>query len=130
MPFARVLLGLAAAIFGIGGVLHGLAYRTSASPRLDGVHLPAFFARELRVLWLADSATLLALAVLFGFLAVRPMAASKPLLFLLALVPLGTTSLLYAFLGGFYAAHLLAAASLMVVAAAFLMPQPTQRAAA
>ena len=130
MPFARILLGLAAAIFGIGGVLHALAYHTSASSRLDGAHMPAFFAGELRVLWLADSSTLLALAVLFGFLAMRPTAATRPLLFLLAMVPLGTTSLLYVFLGGFYAAHLLAAASLMVIAAAFLNPRPAHGAAA
>jgi len=124
MPFSRILFGLAAAIFGIGGVLHGLAYSGSASPRLDGARLPAFFAGELRVLWLADSTTLPALALLFGFLAVRPTAATRPLIFLLALVPLGTTSLLYAFLGGFYAAHLLFAASLMVIAAAFFLPRP------
>jgi hypothetical protein len=76
-------------------------------------------------LWLADSTTLIGLALIFGVLALRPNSVSRPVLLLLALVPGATTALLYWFLGPFYAAHMLLLATAMVcVASLTLSTQP------
>ena len=117
----RFLLGLAAAIFGFGGVVHAKAYFAKALPGLDGSNLPSFMADEFKVLWLADSTTLIAIALLLAYLVLRPSAADRTAVMLLALLPAATAALLYVFLGGFYAAHLLMAASAMVFAGALTL---------
>jgi len=117
----RVLLAAAAAIFAFGSVMHAIAYESSLA-RVQATGLPRFLVTELRVLWLADSSTLLAAAIIFGYLAAKPAAASRPFIALIALVPLGTTVLLYALLGPFYAGHMLLAACAMIFVAAALLP--------
>jgi hypothetical protein len=117
---SRLFLAVAAAIFAIGGGLHAVAYLTSASPRIDGANVKGLFGAQLKVLWLADSTTLLALALLFGFIAARPNSISRPALLMVAVVPAATTALLYVFLGPFYAAHLLLLATALVVAAGLI----------
>src|SRR5436309_3207561 len=109
-PIPRLLLTLAAAIFAVGGALHGRAFFASAQATLDASGLKPFFGSELKVLWLADSTTLIGLGLVFGLIVLRPQEISRELLILISVVPLGTVALLYLFLGGFYAAHLLAAA--------------------
>ena len=121
---SRLLLGLAAAIYGFGSLMHAIAFFGMANQRLGSSNFAAFFENELRVLWLADSSTLLGLAIVFGFLAARPASASRPMIVVLSLIPAGTTALLYVFLGTFYAAHLLCIATLMVIAAALIRPVP------
>lgn len=113
----RALLGGAGFIFGLGGVLHAAAFFSKASSLIDAASAKGFFGRELKVLWLADSTTLICLALICAFLAFRPDAVSKPMLFLISLVPASTTALLYTFLGAFYAAHLLLLGTVMVFAA-------------
>jgi hypothetical protein len=122
---SRALLATAALIFAIGGVLHAIAYFSKASFVIESASVKAFFGRELKVLWLADSTTLIALAMIFGVLSLKPTSVSRPVLLLLALVPGATTALLYGFLGPFYAAHLLLLATVMVcVAGLTLNTQP------
>ena len=116
----RLLYALSATIFGFGGLMHALAYARKALPDIAASNLTPFFQAELKGLWLCDSTTLVALAILFGFLAVKPAAASRTLVLLIALVPAGTIFVLYTFLGAFYAAHLLLAATAMVVLASLL----------
>jgi hypothetical protein len=123
---ARLLLTLAAIIFGIGAVLHAAAYWSKSRTRIDMSDLPAFLAAELKVLWLADSTTLMALAIIFAFIAAKPASVAPRVIVLLAVIPAGTTLLLYLILGAFYAAHLLALATGMVVIAGLMMPSRLQ----
>jgi hypothetical protein len=124
----RALSVGAAAIFGVGGVLHAAAYGR-AGAGLAKSHVPPFLSSELRALWLADATTLVALAAICGYLALRPHAASRLLTVLLVAIPGGTTALVYNFLGPFYAAHLLLAACLMVIASVLLRPAKIVRTA-
>jgi len=120
---SRLLYALSALIFGFGGVMHALAFVRKALPTIAASNLAPFFQAELKTLWLCDSTTLVALAVLFGYLSVKPCAMSRTLVWLVALVPAGTTLLLYTFLGPFYAGHLLLAATVMAVLASALSPE-------
>ena len=118
----RLLLAASAVVFAFGGIMHAAAYVARASSSIDAANLPPFLGAELKVLWLADSTTLMALALLFGFIAAKPTSAARAVIVLLALVPAATTLLLYLFLGPFYAGHMLMAASTMVVIAGLLTP--------
>jgi len=116
----RALLAVSAAIFALGGWMHARAYLHSARAYLDAGPNP-FVAAELKALWLADSTTLLGLAVLVGCLVARPRLASGSAIALLALVPAGTTVLIYLFLGSFYAAHMLAIGTFTLLLAGALL---------
>jgi hypothetical protein len=122
LAISRLLLALAAAIFLFGAAMHARAYFVSASRIIDASIVKTFFSSELKVLWLADSTTLTGLALLFGLIAARPAWASRPVILCLAWIPGATTALLYFFLGPFYAAHLLFAATLMVILSGLLLP--------
>jgi hypothetical protein len=111
----RAMLAAAAIIFAIGGVLHAVAYFSKASFVIESANVKTFFGHELKVLWLADSTTLIALALIVGLLSIRPSSVSKPVLLLLGLIPGATTALLYWFLGPFYAAHMLLVATALVI---------------
>lgn len=126
LVISRLLLTLAAAIFLVGALMHAIAF-LKASNILGASTLKPFFTGELRVLWLADSTTLLGLALVFALLAVRPAWASRPLILMCCWIPAATTALLYIFLGPFFAAHMLLAATLMVIVSALLLPQSTSR---
>lgn len=119
----RVLYATAATIFAFGSLAHAAVYFRKAGADIGASSLAPFAQTELKALWLCDSTTLFALAIIFFCLAARPAGASRTLVSLIALVPAGTTFLLYVFLGAFYAAHLLLAAIAMILVAAFLAPQ-------
>lgn len=122
LSFSRLLFLLASIIFLFAAAAHARAFFGSANQMINASTGKAFFASELKVLWLSDSTTLMGLAVVFGLLAARPGWAAKPLVLCLSWIPAGTTALLYFFLGPFYAAHMLLAATLMVIVAALLLP--------
>jgi hypothetical protein len=65
------------------------------------------------------------LAALLGALAVRPNAAAKPIVLLLSLIPLFVVILIYIFLGGFFAAHLLLATAILVFVAGLRLTKAT-----
>ena len=102
--------------------MHAAAYAAVAGPAIAKACLSPFLASELKALWLADTTTLIGLACVTGLLVLRPHAAGRALTILLATIPAGTTALVYRFVGPFYAAHLLLAACIMVVASALLRP--------
>jgi hypothetical protein len=126
---ARALFGGAAVIFGVGALLHAAAFFSKAASIIDASSVKSFFGHELKVLWLADSTTLMSLALICGFLVAKPQSVTKPMLLLFALVPASTTVLLYGFLGSFYAAHLLLLGTAMVLFAAMMLPGQVGRAA-
>ena len=115
-PFARLLLLVAAALLLIGGVVHAAAFGGAASV-LSTVSLPRFYAASFKGLWLSDSATLISLAVLFGFIAVRPGSVTRWVLVLAAAIPGATAALVYTFVGLFLPVYMLVAAAVAVLAA-------------
>ena len=119
----RLLLALSAALLAVGGLMHAAAFG-SARSAIAAAGLPAFYANSFKVLWLSDSATLIILAAAFGLIAARPAAAGRRVVVLLALVPAATAALLYAFVGNFTPAHMLAAAAAASALAGIL---PTAR---
>jgi hypothetical protein len=124
---SRALLACAACIFAGGGVLHAAAYFSKAHLAIESAGVKQFFGNELKVLWLADSTTLVSLALALGLVSLRPAYGSRLLLLFLALVPGAIATLLYAYLGPFYAAHLLLLGSIMVVIAALLLKDRPSR---
>ena len=114
---ARLLLGLSSAILALGGIAHAGAFQRALAA-LRASNLDAFIGQDLKVLWLSDSTTLLILAGVFGWIAARPSAARGSVVAALALVPAATGFLIYVFLGGFYAGHLLVIAGLAAFLAA------------
>jgi hypothetical protein len=119
---AKVLLASSAAICMFGGIMHAIAYAGKASQVISSSGLPAFFAAELKVLWLADTTTLMAVSLVFALIAAKPQSASRGVMMLLAIVPAAITVLLYFFLGPFYAGHMLLIASAMALAAGVILP--------
>jgi hypothetical protein len=105
---ARGLLALSASLLAIGGYIHAAAFH-KVSAIAAASNLPAFFRGSVDMLWLADSATMFALAAVFALIAARPVTAGKPVVLLLALIPAGNAVLVYMYLGAFFAGHLMLA---------------------
>ena len=118
---SRTLLVLAALLLAGGGIVHALAFR-KALIVIAGSNLPAFYANACKGLWLSDATTLIAVGLFCLYLAVRPEAASRAAILLVALIPLATAILIYGFIGSFLPGHILIAASLLVAAGAFAKP--------
>jgi hypothetical protein len=118
----RLLLGLAAAIMAIGAATHAMAYVAKIGAQIAASGLPPGLSAELRALWLVDSVSLGGLALLYVAIAVRPTTAARPVLLLLALLPLAEAVVLYGVVGAFVPAHLLVLVSLLVGGAAFGTP--------
>src|SRR5262245_11390041 len=110
----RLLLAMASLLSAAGGSIHAATFR-KCQIVITASDLPRFYGGSSKGLWLADSATLLILAAIFGLVAARPSAATRQLVMLVALIPAATAVMLYTFLGGFFAGHLL----LVIAALAF-----------
>jgi hypothetical protein len=115
--FPRLLLVFAALILAGGALLHASAFN-KVTAALAASNLVPFAAGSLKGLWLADSATCLLLAIIFATVAVRPAAAGRFVIFLLALIPAATAVFIYTFLGSFIGGHVLLTASVAAGAAA------------
>jgi len=103
--FSRILLAISALVLAFGAYIHTSAFgRVSAAVAKSD--LPAFFGKGFRTLWLLDSTVQIVLAIIFGFLAIRPLAASKPIVLLLGLIPATITALIYYFIGNFVGGHI------------------------
>jgi hypothetical protein len=120
---SRICYAAAAAILLLGAFLHARAFALKTAAIIDGSGLPAAQNSALKALWLADSTTLATVAVALLVLAARPQAASRPIAVLLALIPAGTTVLIYVFVGQFFAAHLLLAAVVLSLIGTFSAPK-------
>jgi hypothetical protein len=113
---SRWLLFVAAVLLLFGAAMHTVAFPRTVTAATAS-NLPIFFSQSLKALWLIDSVTLIVLGTAFALVAVRPALAFGMMLALVALVPLGTAILLYAFLGSFIPAHLLLLAGALSFAA-------------
>lgn len=81
-------------------------------------NLPSFYGNAFKALWLIDSITLAVLGVTFATIAMRRENVKRSLIFLLGLIPAGTSILLYTFIGMFIPAHMLLVAAILVFIAA------------
>jgi len=117
----RLLLALSSVISALGGAMHATAFR-KALAAIDASNLPYFYGGSSKGLWLADSTTLVIVAVIFGLIAARPSVASRPLVILVALIPAATAILIYTFLGSFIAGHILLAIAVLALAAGSQFP--------
>jgi hypothetical protein len=111
----RLLVLFAALLLAIGAILHAAAFNKISSAVANS-NLPAFAGNSLKVLWLADSATSIVLALIFGLIAARPTSATRSVILLLALIPAATAGCIYGFIGSFIGAHVLLAAALAAIA--------------
>src|SRR5277367_132002 len=84
----RLLLVFTALCLAGGACVHALAY-PKAARIAEHSALPAFFTAAFKGLWLIDSAASLVLAIAFGSVAAFPGTASRSVVVLLALAPLG-----------------------------------------
>lgn len=117
----RFLLGFSSLLLAAGGALHAAPFpRTQAL--ITASNLTPFLANSCKALWLGDSANMILLSALFGLIAARPSAATRPVVLLLALIPATTAVLIYAFLGGFFAGHILFATAVAAFFAGLQFP--------
>ena len=123
----RFLLAFSSLLMTIGGASHAAALnRTLAAVATSD--LAPFYGGSLKLLWLADSATMFILALLFGLIAAWPNTATRPVVLLLALIPAATAVLVYLFLGNFFAGHILLVTAAAVFLAGLLFPGAKVRA--
>lgn len=116
---SRIFFALAALILALGAYVHTSAFGkvTAAVAKSD---LPEFFGKGLKVLWLQDSVLQLIFAIVFAVLAIRPNAAPKWIVVMLALLLLGTVVFVYSIIGNFIAGHLFLAAAVAAIFGALL----------
>jgi hypothetical protein len=115
----RAFFITAALVLATGAVMHASAFQ-EIQEALFVSNLTPFAANSLKVLWLADSATCLLIAVFFGSLAVNSSGASHFAAIVVALIPAATAVMIYIFIGSFVGGHLLLAASLSAIAGTLL----------
>ena len=116
---ARMLAGLVALIMLTACLLHtfGIA---GAYVAIDSSSLPESLRGGAKALWLANSVTLLAASLFFGWTALRKDSVDGITLFSFACIPSGSAVSLYAFMPGFVGAHLMLLAALLAFGALVL----------
>ncbi len=111
---SRILLAISAVIFALGTWIHTSAFgrMSDAVAKSD---LPAFLAQGFRTLWLMDSSVQISLALIFAVVAIKPDAATRLIVVLVALVPFATAMFIYHFIGNFIGGHLFLAGSVAAI---------------
>ena len=114
-------LAFSAIVLAIGAWIHTAGFgRMSAGVAKSDLN--PFLAKGFKVLWLQDSTIAIVLAIVFAVVAIRPSAASKPAIILLALVPAITAALTYYFIGNFFGGHIFLVAGIAAILGAVLYP--------
>jgi hypothetical protein len=116
----RILLTVSAAILLFGSYIHSSGFKKIV-PIVSGSNLPAFYGNAFKALWLIDSVTLALFGVIFALIAMRIVNASHSLPSISALIPAGTSILLYIFIGMFIPAHMLLVATILVFIAGLMI---------
>ena len=117
--FSRILFAVSALILALGAYVHTSAFG-KVSAAVAKSDLPEFFGKGLKVLWLQDSVLQIIFAIVFAVLAIRPSAAPKWIVIMLALLLLGTVAFVYSIIGNFIAGHLFLAAAVAAILGALL----------
>ncbi len=118
---SRIPLVLAALLLIAGAALHGAGFR-HALPVIAASGMPPFYTGAFKGLWLLDSWTQLVLAAILLTAFAGKIPLSRILLWLLALIPIGTATTLYTFLGPFPAEYLFLLTTILILAASLSMP--------
>lgn len=117
----RGLLAFSATVLAIGAWIHTAGFdRMSAGVAKSDLN--PFLGRGIKVLWLQDSTIAIILAIVFAVVAIRPAAVSKPVIVLLALVPVITAALTYHFIGNFFGGHIFLVAGVAAILGGLLYP--------
>ena len=111
---SRILFAFSAIILAFGAYVHTSAFG-KVSAAVANSDLPDFFGKGLKVLWLQDSVLQIIFAIVFAVLAVRPTAAPRWVVIMLALLLLGTVAFVYSIIGNFIAGHLFLAAAVAAI---------------
>jgi len=82
--------------------------------------MPKFFAAAFKGLWLSDSLSSLALALVFAAIALVPRLATKPLIVLIAVGPIAVAIAIFVTMGNFYAGYLTMLAGMAALSGAVL----------
>src|SRR5438309_8950095 len=122
---SRILLGFSAIVFAFCAYIHTSAFGRMSEAVAKSDLLP-FFGNGFRTLWLMDSTVQIALALVFAIVAIRPSAATRPIVILIALVPLSTAGFIYYFIGNFIGGHLFLAGALAAILGALLRSENRQ----
>ena len=117
--FGRILLAFSAIVFAVGAWIHTSAFGRMSEAVAKSDLLP-FFGNGFRTLWIMDSSVQIALALVFAVVAIRPNAATRPIVILIALVPLATSVVIYYFIGNFIGGHIFLAGGLAAILGALL----------
>jgi len=118
---SRILLVVSSFLLGAGSAIHASAFSKAVSAVAKS-DLPPLFGNALKGLWLGDSTTMLALAMIFGLLAARPFLAARSIILLISLIPAGIAAMIYVFMGGFFAGHLLLVSAALAFVAGLKLP--------
>ncbi len=116
---ARLALGFAALGLIAGGLIHASPF-VGVATMLDDTAIRPFMKDAFKALWLEDSLVLILLGLAASAMAARLVRADAAVLILLGLMPIGTSVLVYHFIGNFFGGHMVLACGLLIVAAAFL----------
>lgn len=116
---SRILFSISAILLAVGAHFHTSAFGKTAAAVADS-NLPTFLGNGLKVLWLQDSVITNVLAIIFATVAVKPSAAPKWILIVLALVPIITAGLVYHFIGNFFGGHIFLVAGIAAIFGALL----------
>jgi hypothetical protein len=117
----RILLAFSAILLAVGAWIHTAGFdRMSAGVAKSDLN--PFLGRGFKVLWFQDSTIAIVLAIVFAVVAIRPAAASKPLIVLLAIVPVITAALTYYFIGNFFGGHIFLVAGVAAILGRLLYP--------
>lgn len=117
--FSRIFFAFSALLLAFGAFIHTSAFG-KVSATVAKSDLPDFFGKGFKVLWLQDSALQVIFGIVFAVLAIRPTAAPRWTVIILALLLLTTVALVYSIIGNFIAGHLFLAAAVAAVLGAAL----------
>jgi hypothetical protein len=123
--FSRILLAISAVVFAFGAWIHTSAF-SRMSAGVAKSDLPAFLAQGFRTLWLMDSSVQISLALVFAIVAIKPNAARRLIVVLVALVPLATAAFIYHFIGNFIGGHLFLVGSISAIVGGLLKSENRQ----
>ena len=119
---SRILFALSALILAFGAYVHTSAFG-KVSAAVAKSDLLEFFGKGFKVLWLQDSVMQIIFAIVFAVLAIRPSAAPRWIVIMLALLLLSTVAFVYSMIGNFIAGHLFLAAAVAAILGALLSPR-------
>ena len=122
---SRILLAFSAIVFAFGAYIHTSAFGRMSEAVAKSDLLP-FFGNGFRTLWLMDSTVQIALALVFAIVAIRPSAATRPIVILIALVPLSIAGFIYYFIGNFIGGHLFLTGALAAIFGTILRSESGQ----